>query len=136
MWGCSVDCPAGSADIEYVGDIRTEEARLAAESAVLPVYSVPDAAIAREQIERLRTALQYITSVRDNVVLTSEEKKSNLVALSDVRLKLETVDYVIGISASRWEAVQAESLRVLEQVMRRAIHEDKWESTQVGVFLL
>ncbi|MBK8619267.1 MAG: HDIG domain-containing protein [Anaerolineales bacterium] len=120
-------------DIEYVSDIRTEEARLAAESAVLPVYSVPDAAIAREQIERLRTALQYITSVRDNVVLTSEEKKSNLVALSDVRLKLETVDYVIGISASRWEAVQAESLRVLEQVMRRAIYEDKVESTQAGV---
>ncbi|MBK9211134.1 MAG: HDIG domain-containing protein [Anaerolineales bacterium] len=120
-------------DIEYVSDIRTEEARQAAESAVLPIYSLPDAAIAREQIERLRTALQYITSVRDNVELTAEQKKSNLVALSDVRLKLETIDYVIGISNTRWEIVQTESLRVLEQVMRRAIFEDKVESTQAGV---
>ncbi len=120
-------------DIEYVSDIRTEEARQAAESAVQSVYSAPDATIAREQIERLRTALQYITSVRTNFELTPAEKKSNLVALSDVRLKLETIDYVIEISDVRWEVVQAESLRVLEQVMRRAIYEDKVESTQAGV---
>ena len=120
-------------DIEYVSDIRTEEARRAAESAAQPVYSTPDATIARQQIERLRTTMQYITSVRTNVDLTFDEKKSNLVALSDVRLKLETIDYVIGISDSRWEIVQAESLRVLEQVMRRAIYEDKVESTQAGV---
>lgn len=120
-------------DIEYVSDIRTEEARQAAESAVQSVYSAPDSTIAREQIERLRTALQYITSVRTNFELTPAEKKSNLVALSDVRLKLETIDYVIEISDVRWEVVQAESLRVLEQVMRRAIYEDKVESTQAGV---
>jgi hypothetical protein len=40
-------------DIEYVSEIRTEEARKAAESAVLPVYSSPDPAIARQQIDRL-----------------------------------------------------------------------------------
>ena len=34
-------------DIEYVSEIRTEEARKAAESAVQPVYSSPDPAIAR-----------------------------------------------------------------------------------------
>ena len=54
-------------DIEYVSDIRTEEARKAAESAVQPVYTPPDPAIARQQIDRLRTTLQYITSLRTNV---------------------------------------------------------------------
>jgi putative nucleotidyltransferase with HDIG domain len=120
-------------DIEYVSEVRTEEARKAAESAVQPVYTSPDPAIARQQIERLRTAMQYITSVRGNVELTTEEKKSNLVALSDVRLKLETIDYLLGIPESRWEAVQSESLRVLEQVMRRAIYEDKVDVAQSGV---
>lgn len=120
-------------DIEYVSDIRTEEARQAAESAVEPVYSSPDSAIAREQIERLRTTMQYITSVRTNAELSIEEKKSNLVALSDVRFKLETIDYLVGASDARWDAAQAESLRVLEQVMRRAIHEDKVEAAQAGV---
>jgi cyclic-di-AMP phosphodiesterase PgpH len=120
-------------DIEYVSEIRTEEARTAAESAVLPVYTAPDPAIARQQIEHLRTAMQYITSVRANVELTTEEKKSNLVALSDVRLKLETIDYLINVSDVRWDTVQYESLRVLEQVMRHAIYEDKVETTQSGV---
>jgi putative nucleotidyltransferase with HDIG domain len=120
-------------DIEYVSDVRTEEARKAAESAVQSVYTAPDPAIARQQIERLRTAMQYITSVRANVQLTAEEKKSNLVTLSDVRLTLEAIDYVVGISDSRWDAVQSETLRVLEQVMRRAIYEDKVETAQSGV---
>ena len=120
-------------DIEYVSEIRTEEARKAAESAVLPVYSSPDPSIARQQIERLRTTMQYITSVRGNIDFTEDERKSNLVALSDVRLQLETIDYVLGISDSRWEIVQSEALRVLEQLMRRAIYEDKVESTQAGI---
>ncbi|MBV5344740.1 MAG: hypothetical protein JZU63_04010, partial [Rhodoferax sp.] len=120
-------------DIEYVSDVRTEEARKAAESSVLPVYTSPDPAIARQQIEGMRTAMQYITSVRGNNELTIEDKKSNLVTLSDVRLKLETIDYVIGIPDSRWDAVQSETLRVLEQVMRRAIYEDKVEIAQSGV---
>jgi len=122
-------------DIEYVSDVRTEEARTAAESAVQPVYTAPDPAIARQQIERLRTAMQYITSVRVNTELTAEEKKANLVTLSDVRLTLKTIDYVVDIPDSRWEAVQSEALRVLEQIMRRAIYEDKVEAVQSGVSL-
>jgi putative nucleotidyltransferase with HDIG domain len=120
-------------DIEYVSEIRTEEARKAAESAVQPVYTSPDPAIARQQIERLRTAMQYITSVRANEELSLEDKKSNLVTLSDVRLKLDTIDYLIGISDARWESIQSEAVRVLEQVMRRAIYEDKMEAAQSGV---
>jgi len=120
-------------DIEYVSDIRTEEARKAAESAVQSVYTSPDPANARQQIDRLRTAMQYITSVRVNEELTLDEKKANLVALSDVRLKLETIDYLVGLSDSRWDAVQSESLRVLELTMRRAIYEDKVEATQAGI---
>jgi putative nucleotidyltransferase with HDIG domain len=120
-------------DIEYVSDIRTEEARKAAEGSVQPVYTSPDPAIARQQIEHLRIAMQYITSVRTNTELTLDEKKANLVALSDVRLKLETIDYVIGISDTRWDAAQSEALRVLEQVVRRAIYEDKVEITQSTV---
>ncbi len=120
-------------DIEYVSEVRTEEARKAAESKIEPVYTLPDPAIARQQIERLRTAMQYITSIRANPELSSEEKKSNLVALSDVRLKLDTIDYLVGISDARWDAAQSEALRVLEQVMRRAIYEDKSDVAQAGV---
>ncbi|MDD2921654.1 MAG: HDIG domain-containing protein, partial [Anaerolineales bacterium] len=120
-------------DIEYVSEVRTVESRKAAESAVQPVYSSPDPAIARKQIERLRAAMQYITSVRDDSELFAEKKKEKLVALSDVRLKSETIDYLLAISNSRWETVQSEALRVLEQIMRRAIYEDKLEAAQASV---
>jgi cyclic-di-AMP phosphodiesterase PgpH len=120
-------------DLEYVSDVRTEEARKAAESAVAPVYTAPDPAIARPQIARLTTTMQYITSERDNLELNIDQKKSNLIALSDVRLKLETIDYLLAISDARWQIVQSEAFRVLEQVMRRAIPEDAVESVQMGV---
>lgn len=120
-------------EIEYVSEVRTEEARKAAESAVQPVYSSPDPAIARQQIDRLRTTLQNITAVRNNGELTAAEKRSSILALSDIRLKIETIDYLLGISDSRWDTVQAESLRVLELVMRRAIYEDRLETAQSGV---
>lgn len=108
-------------DIEYVSDVRTEESRKAAESAVQDVYSPPDPTIGRTQIERLRTTLQNITVIRNDTELSIEDKRSNLLALSDVRLQLETVEYILSITDSRWDAVQTESLRVLEQVMRRSI---------------
>src|SRR5688572_17501691 len=104
-------------DIEYVSEIRTEESRKAAESAVQSVYSPPDPAIARQQIERLRTTLQNISAIRSDLILKVEDKRSNLLALSDVRLQIETVDYILSITDTRWDAVQTESVRVLEQVM-------------------
>jgi putative nucleotidyltransferase with HDIG domain len=120
-------------DIEYVSEIRTEEARKAAESAVQPVYSAPDPAIARQQIDRLRTTLQNITAIRTDDDATLAGKRSRVFALSDVRLRMETVDYLLAISDSRWDSIQAESLRVLELVMRRAIHDDTLEAAQAGV---
>ncbi len=123
-------------DLEYVSEVRTEERRQAAESGVTPVYTSPDPAIARQQIERLDTALQYITSIRASVELTTEQKNTSLVNLSDVRLQPETIDYLFSISDSRWQVVEAETLRVLEQVMRRSIHEDGVDVVKNGVALL
>ena len=40
--------------LEYISEVRTEEARKAAENAVAPVYASPDPSIARGQIEKLR----------------------------------------------------------------------------------
>jgi putative nucleotidyltransferase with HDIG domain len=120
-------------DLEYVSEIRTEEARLAAEAAVGPVYTSPDPAIARQQIERLTTTMQVISSIRDDLKLTADEKKSNLINLSDVRLQLGSVDYVLAVSDARWDIVQEEALRVLELIMRRSIHEDDLDVVQGNV---
>ncbi len=48
-------------DLEYVSQVRTEEARQAAEKAVQPIYTPPDPSIARKQIDRLTSTLQFIS---------------------------------------------------------------------------
>ncbi|MBI5297496.1 MAG: HDIG domain-containing protein [Chloroflexi bacterium] len=117
-------------EAEYVSEVRTEEARAAAERSVAPIYTQADPSIARQQIERLRTALQYITLVREDVNSTPEQKQNDLAALSDVRLDPATIQQILDLPAARWDPIQQETLSVLEQVMRNAIREDNLESVQ------
>ena len=116
--------------LQYESQVRTEEARLAAENAVAPVYASPDPSIARNQIERLRSSLQYITLVREDQNSTLEQKKADIAALSDVSLSPETIDKILGLTAARWDTIQQESLSVLEQVMRRSIRDQDLDSVQ------
>lgn len=116
--------------IDYISEVRTEDARRAAESAVASVYASPDPAIARRQIERLRAALQYITLVRGDENATPEQKIADISALSDVILKPETIEKLLALPPARWDALQQESLSVLEQVMRRSIRESDVDSAR------
>jgi cyclic-di-AMP phosphodiesterase PgpH len=115
---------------EYISEVRTELARREAENAVEPVYALPDATIARHQIERLRAALQYITLVRDDENATPEQKVSDIESLKDIKLKPGTINSFLALPAARWETIQQEALSVLEQVMRRTIREQDLESVQ------
>ena len=109
----------------FVSEVRTEEQRLAAENAVTPVYGSPDPTIARQQIERLRAALQYITLVRADTNSSLQQKTEDISALSEVTLPPETIEQILNLTPARWDAIQQESLSVLEQVMRRSIRDQE-----------
>jgi len=119
--------------LDYVSEVRTEEVRLAAENAIAPVYGPPDPSTARRQIERLRAALQYITLVRDDENSTPEQKASDIASLSDISIKPQTIEQIIALIPARWEAVEQESLNVLEQVLRRTIRDQDLESVRRSV---
>ncbi len=116
----SFQAPQG---LRYVSEVRTQEARLAAESAVAPVYASPDPGIARRQIERLRASLQYITLTRDDENASPEQKRSDIASLSDLALAPATIDSILALPSARWDVIQQEALSVLEQVMRRSIRD-------------
>jgi cyclic-di-AMP phosphodiesterase PgpH len=120
-------------DLEYISDVRTEDARIEAASAVQPMYTSPDPTIARRQIERLRAALQYITLVRDDENSTPEQKRADIAALNDIRLGPETITKIIELAPARWEAIQQEAQSVLEQVMRRSIRDVDLETVRHSV---
>lgn len=115
-------------DLSYTSGVRTEEARLAAENSVPPVYALPDPSIARRQIERLRAALLYISLVRADTNASLEQKTRDINALSDVTIQQSTVEQILALTAPQWDALQQEALTVLEQVMRRNIRDQDVDS--------
>ncbi|HEY5728946.1 MAG TPA: HDIG domain-containing metalloprotein [Anaerolineales bacterium] len=120
-------------DINYISEVRTEDARLAAENSVAPVYAPSDQSIARKQLELLRDALQYISFVRDDLNSTPEQKSTDIALLSDITIKPQTIEQILGLTSARWDAIQQESLSVLEQVMRRTIRDTDLDSVRRSV---
>lgn len=120
-------------DYEYVSQVRTEEARQNAEKAVQPVYTLPDPSIARKQIDRLASTLQSISSVRADPTSTQDQKQSQLSSLSDISLQADTIQQILSLSDPRWQTVQQESLRVLEQIMRTPVRTDNLDAVKASV---
>ncbi len=114
----------------YISQVRTEDARRAAEEAVVPEYAPPNTAIARGQIERLRATLEYIALVREDEYSTPEQKAADIAALIDIKLEPDVVESILALPAVRWEAIQQEALSVLEQVMRRTIRDHELDITR------
>lgn len=111
--------------LSYPSDVLTEQARQDAENRTPPVYLPADPIIARRQIEDLRIALNYITTVRSDSFATPEQKLMDLAALEDLRLSREAIEQILSFTDQRWDAVQLETLSVLEQVMRNTIRENQ-----------
>ncbi|HEY9153397.1 MAG TPA: HDIG domain-containing metalloprotein [Anaerolineales bacterium] len=120
-------------DDEYVSQVRTEEARQTAEKAVQPIYTDPDPAIAREQISRLSATFQLINLTRADTTTAVDIKQAQLANLSNVSLKPDNITLILSVSDSRWNAIQQESLRLLEQVMRSPVRADNLDAVQASI---
>ncbi|OQY31141.1 MAG: hypothetical protein B6243_08975 [Anaerolineaceae bacterium 4572_5.2] len=118
---------------EYISEALTEDARQAAGLMVAAVYAPADPSIARQQIETLRAALQYITTVRADENATPEQKSSDLSALAAIQLQPETIDRILNLTDAHWDTIQQESLSVLEQVMRNTIHQSDLDTVRRSV---
>lgn len=116
--------------LSYTSQTLTEQARLDAENRVAPVYLPADPGIARQQLETLRSALNYITSVRLDSYATQDQKITDLQALNSVPFTTEEAQQVLELSDARWQVIQEETLSVLEQVMRNSIREGQVRDAQ------
>lgn len=119
--------------ITYPSEVLTEQRREAAARAVSPVYTRSDTSVARQQLEQLRAAMAYITSVRSDSFSSSSQKLNDLTALKEVQLSPESANTLLALSDSRWQAVQQEAFRVLEEVMRGTIRPDRLQEVRSNV---
>ena len=116
--------------VTYTSEVLTEEKRQQAAQAVDPVYTRPDPDIARQQLQRMKDALEFIDSVRNDEFATREQQINDLTALEGIYLSQETAQTILEMSAVRWQTVKQEAIVVLEQVMRNKITERNLEETR------
>ncbi len=122
--------PAG---IAFDSEVLTEQQQDAAARAVPPAYESPDPSVARRQLESLRAALTFITSVRADSYASQEQKLADLAALEQIRVDEETAQAILAIGEPRWQTIHQEAIVVLEQVMRGAIREDRLEDARRSI---
>ncbi len=119
--------------ISYESQVRTEQQRQIALRAVSTKYTKADTNIARQQLEHLRGALAYITSVRADSHASQEQKLADLAALQGINLSQDIATGILDLNDARWTAIQQEAIVVLEQVMRNTIREDRLVDTLSSV---
>jgi len=117
-------------NIQYASDVLTEAARTEAERAVAPVYLPPDTTIARTQSEALNAILISISSIRTDQIATLEQKKSELIAIQGLTLQSGSQDTLLALTDTRWEMVQPEALKVLEQAMQNPVRTEDLDSAR------
>ncbi len=111
--------------LTYTSQILTDQAREDARAKVQPIYLSTDPSITRAQIEKLRVALNYISTVRFDSYATLDQKIQDLAAMREVSFDKDIVISILNLSDSRWQTIQQESLSVLEQVMRSTIRDNQ-----------
>ncbi len=114
--------------LRYNSAVLTEQERQAASINIAPMYTSADTNIARQQLEQLRTTLAFITSARSDPYASKEQKLADLAALKNAQFNQEISTQILGLNETRWQAIQQESISVLEQVMRNTIREDQMEN--------
>jgi cyclic-di-AMP phosphodiesterase PgpH len=114
----------------FESEVQTEQQRQAAAAQIQPVFTAPDTAVARQQVNSLREALAFITAIRSDLFATPEQKVADLAALESIKLRQETAQKLLVLSDARWQALQQETINVLEQTMRNTIREDRVEDAR------
>ena len=106
-------------EITYVSDILSRQAREKSMRQVAAVYTSPDTEVARQQLERVRHVLDFLTAVRADPHATAAEKRSWILAVPELQdFPLNEIDTLLSLPESDWNRVQLETRGLLDQVMR------------------
>jgi len=109
--------------VTYQSQVLTEQKQQEAAASVEPIYTRPDSSIARQQLNYLKEALNFIESVRLDEFSTQEQKYTDLAALDGIFISQDTAEQILALSDGRWQTVRQESVVILEQIMRTSIRE-------------
>ena len=82
--------------LSYESEVLTDDRREAAASVVPQVFASPDPSVAREEVEKLRSTMNYGTSDDEGSAFASNDQKAtDLAALRDIQLTQETAARIL-----------------------------------------
>ena len=117
----------------YISELQTDAARSTARISVQPVYDPPDTRVARQQVTSAQAALNWINSVRSDSYATLSQQRQSIDDLNDIDLSQATIISIIELPDVRWEATQAEVMRVIEEVMSGQVRPDQVPQRQQSI---
>src|SRR3990170_4336713 len=91
--------------LSYQSAVLTQQQREESANAVAPVYCPADADVAREQLDLLRDALNFINTVRQDSFASLEQKISDLSALQSMNLRQESAQALLLLDESAWQNI-------------------------------
>ncbi len=107
-------------EITYLSRVLTEKARREAEREVDPIYTRPDPAIARRQLERLQEVMDFLTALRNDPYAGDVQKRTWVLAVEELRdLPLDDVNTILALPDDAWMRVRRECRALLDEVMRQ-----------------
>jgi putative nucleotidyltransferase with HDIG domain len=110
-------------NLTYISDLDTEQARAAAERAVAPVYTPPDAGAARRQVAQARQMIDFIRAVRSDTITSIDRRRAMIEETSGLSLTPAQIDTVLALSDSAWKTIAEETIAVVDLSMREAIRD-------------
>ena len=110
-------------DLEYASDIQTEQARAEAERSVATVYALPDGAISRQQIARVREVLDFIRAVRADTITPIDQRRAAILSVTDLLLTPAQIDKILILPDATWSTLADETVAVVDLAMREAIRD-------------
>jgi len=108
----------------YTSTLLTEQRRTEARTAVQPIYSQADLNVAREESTLAARILDYIDNVRRDPYATPEQRIADIHQIIALQLD-ETLSIrpIAQMSDEAWVLIRAETLSLVERVMRDSIRE-------------
>ena len=119
--------------ISYTSNVLTDRARQQARNSVAPVYLPADSAIKKQQLEKLKNIFTYINNIRADSYASNEQKISDLSGITSLNLSKDTRQQLLELSDTRWQAIQQETRRVLEESFRNTIRTENLENVRRNV---
>lgn len=112
------------AQITYPSEVQTMLARERAEQIVPEQYDSTEGRVRRQQINRSREILTFITTIRNDPYASPELQVDYLLAITELELTPEAAYRVQALSNEDWQAVVIETPLTLDRIMRDEIREN------------